>query len=215
VVDGVLTLILDGQGGAIPLIPADELPVAGGHNLLNALASALVAALVGVSPEAIRAGLRTLPALPHRMAPVGTLHGVQWINDSKATNVEAAGMALASFAGPVVVLLGGKDKGEDFSPLAQWLPGRVRHVLLFGQAAVRLEASLSAALKGLPGPAPILERVEGDMDHLVAVAGRVAEPGDVVLFAPACSSFDAFANYEARGLAFADAVARWGGPGRS
>jgi UDP-N-acetylmuramoylalanine--D-glutamate ligase len=221
---GFLTLVLEGEG-AIPLIPAHDLPVPGAHNLLNALAAALVAALAGVPAEAIRDGLRTLPALPHRMASVGEYGGVRWINDSKATNVEAAGMALASLAGPVVVLLGGKDKGEDFSPLAQWFPGRVRRAILFGEAGDRLEDVLSAAVEAVEVPAesmdpieasgqarpfPVLERVQGDMDAVVAAAARVAEPGDVVLLAPACSSFDAFANYEARGRAFAEAVARRG-----
>lgn len=209
-VDGVLTLVLE-AGHPIPLIEASELPVPGGHNVLNALAASLAAALVGAPPAALRSGLRTLPTLPHRMEPVGAFRGIRWINDSKATNVEAASAGLATLEGPVVLLLGGKDKGEDFAPLARWMSGRVRHVILFGEAAKRLEEVLGAACQALSGPQPVLQRVEGDMDQIVGTAGAVASAGDVVLLAPACSSFDAYPHYEARGRAFAEAVTRWGG----
>jgi len=209
---GVLTLVMDGR--AHPLLPADALPLAGRHNVMNALAVGLAAALVGVPLEAIRQGLATAPGIPHRMQTVGSHRGVRWINDSKATNVEAAATALAALNGPVIALLGGKDKGEDFRPLARFLPGRVTHVLLFGEAAGRLARELSGSFERMetassaPQPLPILQQVEGDMDALVHAAQALAEPGHVVLLSPACSSFDAFSNYEARGRSFAEAVQR-------
>ncbi len=214
---GVLTLRIPeaagGTGTPEGLVPAPELPVLGAHNVRNALAAALVARLAGADPEGIRRGLRSFRGLPHRMERVIEAGGVLWIDDSKATNVSAAAAALGSLDRPVVALLGGKDKGEDFRPLAGALTGTpagsVRAAILFGAAASRLEAELADALEGRPG-APPLHRVEG-LDEAVALARQVARSGDAVLLAPACSSFDAFTDFAARGERFA-ALARSGAP---
>jgi UDP-N-acetylmuramoylalanine--D-glutamate ligase len=120
--------------------------------------------------------------------------GVLWVDDSKATNVAATRSALASLDRPVVLLVGGTDKGEDFAPLRPSLGG-VRRVLAYGEAAGRLARELEG------GPAPIA-RVGGRLDQLVAEAARVARPGDVVLLSPACSSFDMFESYRERGERF-------------
>jgi UDP-N-acetylmuramoylalanine--D-glutamate ligase len=214
--NGVLTLVIHGEAHAI--LPLDALPLAGRHNIMNALAVGLAAALVGVPFETIARGLATAPGIPHRMETVGTIRGVRWINDSKATNVEAASTAIVALNGPVIALLGGKDKGEDFRPLADTFPGRVSHVLLFGEAGNRLERELSEAMTVMASSAealalPVLHRVVGGMDDLIRTADALAEPGHTVLLSPACSSFDAFPNYEVRGKTFAEAVRRLGGEG--
>jgi len=231
---GVLTLRLsDPPGGDGPseeaLLPVGSLRLLGRHNVMNALAASLTARLAGAHPDGIREGLRTFLPLPHRLEPVLERDGVLWVNDSKATNVSAAAGAVESLARPLVVLLGGKDKGEDFRPLAAALRGRARAVILHGEAAGRLERELlegweeaepakppadspraggesragsgSASPARLPEP-PLHLRVPGGLDQAVEEARRLAHPGDVILLAPACSSYDAFENYEARGERF-------------
>lgn len=196
--DGGLTLRLAGRDE--PLIRRDELPLLGRHNVANALAAALVARLAGADLEAIRAGLRGATALPHRMEPVGELAGALWVNDSKGTNVGATLGAIESLERPAVLLLGGFDKGEPVALLAGPAAERARHVIVFGAAGARFARELAAAW---PGPsAPTIERVRGFADAL-ARAEHLAQPGDVVLLSPACSSFDEFTNYEERGRAFA------------
>jgi UDP-N-acetylmuramoylalanine--D-glutamate ligase len=193
-----------GTGALERLVPAHALPILGAHNVRNALAAALAARLAGAAPEGIRRGLRSFRGLPHRMERIAEEAGVLWINDSKATNVAAAAAALASLDRPVVALVGGKDKGEDFRPLAAALAGGARAAILFGAAAPRLEAELQEALEGHPD-APTLHRTAG-LDEAVALARRAARPGDAVLLAPACSSFDAFTDFAARGARFAQLV---------
>ena len=182
------------------LIPVADLPLLGAHNVLNALAAALVARLAGAQPGGIAAGLGKARALPHRMEPVRDADGVLWVNDSKATNVAATRSALASLDRPVVLLLGGKDKGEDFSQLAPAAAG-VHHVLAYGAAGVRVAAELRAALG--EGASTVVEVVEGPLDGVVARARQLARRGDVVLLSPACSSYDMYESYEHRGRHFA------------
>ncbi|MGE0161103.1 MAG: UDP-N-acetylmuramoyl-L-alanine--D-glutamate ligase [Gemmatimonadales bacterium] len=198
VVDGWLTLRLDGasRGAGERLIPAADLRLLGRHNVANALAASLTARLAGASAEGIALGLRTAKPLPHRLEPVTERGGVLWVNDSKATNVAAALSALASLDRPVVMLLGGKDKGEDFRPLAAALRERVRHALAYGAAGARIERELR-------GSVPI-ELMGSDFEAVVARARAIARPGDLVLLAPACSSYDMFENYEHRGRRFAE-----------
>jgi UDP-N-acetylmuramoylalanine--D-glutamate ligase len=129
------------------------------------------------------------------MEPVAEARGVLWVNDSKATNVAAARSALESLSRPVILLLGGKDKGEDFSGLRPVL-GNVRSLLVFGAAGARIAEALE-------GAAP-LTRFEGGLREVVQAAASLARDGDVVLLSPACSSFDMFENYEDRGRQFAD-----------
>ena len=170
----------------------------GRHNVANALAAALAALLGGASIEGIREGLRTARALPHRLQPVGDSNGVLWVNDSKATNVSATVSAVTSLTRPIILLLGGKDKGEELAPLIAVLDSRVRAVICYGAAGARFANELTAAMEHPDR----LWRVEGGLDQAVAVARGEMREGDVILLSPACSSFDEFQNYEARGRRF-------------
>jgi UDP-N-acetylmuramoylalanine--D-glutamate ligase len=190
------TLMLSADGVAEPLLRRDELPLLGRHNVANALAASAAAhAATGLPAPAFAEGLRTARALPHRLEPVADKGGVLWLNDSKATNVAATRSAIESLSRPLVLLLGGKDKGEDFRELARVFPRRVRHVVAYGAAGARIGQALA-------GAAP-LTRVQGSFEEVLREARRRAVAGDVVLLSPACSSFDMFENYERRGEAFA------------
>ncbi len=197
--EGVLTLRVDGVEE--PLLAREELPLMGGHNVANALAAALTARLAGVAPAAIARGLSTARALPHRMEPVGERDGVTWVNDSKATNVAATVSALTSLVRPVVVLLGGKDKGEDVSPLGAALQGSARAAVCYGAAGPRIADAIE------PRVAVGLVHRAATFVEAVRRGATLARPGDLLLLSPACSSFDEFENYEARGRRFA-ALAR-------
>jgi len=188
-------MVLDVDGRTEPLIPVAESPLLGKHNVRNALAAALTARLAGAGVEGIAEGLRTARPLPHRMAPVLERHGVLWVDDSKATNVSATISAIDSLDRPLVVLLGGKDKGESFEPLAAPLRERARAVITFGAAGARIADALAPTVQ--------VERMESDFRAVLARAAGVARAGDVVLLSPACSSFDMFDNYEDRGRRFA------------
>lgn len=198
--DGVMTLRPFGE--IEPLIPVEDLPLLGAHNVTNALAAALVARLAGAEAGGIAAGLGSARALPHRLEPVRDERGILWVNDSKATNVAATRSALASLGRPVVLLLGGKDKGEDFSELAPHMVGRVHCVLVYGAVAERAAAELRSALGGGPGDRAVVERIDGGLDRVVARAAEIAREGDVVLLSPACSSYDMYESYEHRGRHF-------------
>jgi UDP-N-acetylmuramoylalanine--D-glutamate ligase len=177
------------------VIPAAGLQILGPHNIANALAAALAARLAGASLEGIAAGLRTFQAPPHRLQPVVERDGVLWVNDSKATNVTSTRVAVRGMTRPTVLLLGGKHKGESYTELLPELAGQVRMVLAYGDAAPNILADLQ-------GRAPV-ERVDGPFEDVVRRAREIARPGDAVLLSPACSSFDMFKNYEARGERFA------------
>ncbi len=194
----------DTGGEEEPLVTVSELSLLGRHNVMNALAAALAARLAGAGVTGIREGLRTFRPLPHRMEPVGEVGGVLWVNDSKATNVGAAVTALESLDRPVVAILGGKDKGEGYAPLVPILRTRARAAVLYGEAGARMEEELAGA--GIP-----ILRERDFADAVTAGAGAALE-GDLLLLAPACSSYDQFENYEARGRAFM-ALAREGGGG--
>jgi UDP-N-acetylmuramoylalanine--D-glutamate ligase len=172
--------------------------LAGRHNLENILAAALVARLAGAPAGAVQEAIDAVEPLPHRLALVTERCGVRWYDDSKATNVGATVRSLESFAAPVVLLAGGVDKGGDYAPLAAAARGRVRCALLFGAARDRIGAALE-------GVQVAVERV-ADLPAAVGAAAAMARPGDVVLLAPACSSFDMFTDYAARGRAFRAAV---------
>ncbi len=189
-----LTLRID-DGPEEPLLSIAELPLLGRHNVANALAAALTARLVGVPAEAIARGLRTATPLPHRMEPVAERHGVVWVNDSKATNVASTVSAVTSAGAPLILLLGGFDKGESLDPLAALLPATVRRVICFGAVGPRFAARLRE-VEGLA-----VEEA-ADLAGAVARARALAEAGVWVLLSPATSSFDEFENYEARGRRF-------------
>jgi len=209
--DGMLTLHLPGQE-AESLVPSRSLPLLGRHNRMNALAAALTARLTGAGVEGIRAGLESFQPLPHRLQPVGERHGVLWVNDSKATNVQATVSALRSLDRPVVVLLGGKDKGEAFAPLAAALAHRAHLAVLYGEASDRMHQELQDAWLPVDRTKTQMVQVKGGFEEAVRVARAKARPGDFLLLSPACSSFDEFRNYEARGDRFAALVHAQEGP---
>jgi UDP-N-acetylmuramoylalanine--D-glutamate ligase len=190
------TLVIRTEPGRTErVIPAAGLQILGPHNIANALAAAITARLAGASLEGIAAGLRSFQAPPHRLQPVVEKDGVLWVNDSKATNIASTRVAIHGMTRPTVLLLGGKHKGEPYTELLPDLGGRVRTILAYGEAAPTILADLE-------GKAPV-ERVDGPFEDVVRRAREIAMPGDAVLLSPACSSFDMFRNYEARGERFA------------
>lgn len=178
-------------------LAASDLHLVGRHNVMNSLLAGLAAALAGCGPDRIGAGLATFRGLPHRLQPVGEFGDVLWINDSKGTNVAATRVALGAFERPLVVLLGGRHKGEPYTSLLPELEGRARSVIAFGEAAPIIVRELSERV-------PL--QVAGGLDEAVRLADELSEPGDVVLFSPACSSYDMFPDYEERGRAFEQRV---------
>lgn len=179
--------------GGGELLRRAALQLLGLHNVANALAAALAVQEAGIGPAAIAEGLSTFRPLPHRLEPVGEVHGVRWINDSKATNVASTVVAIQAMDRPFVLLLGGRHKGEPYTSLAPLLGARCRLVVAYGEAGPLVERDLAGRIP--------LER-GGDFADVVARARRAARPGDAVLLSPACSSYDMFANYEERGAEF-------------
>jgi UDP-N-acetylmuramoylalanine--D-glutamate ligase len=179
--------------------PVSLLRIAGAHNRSNACAAVLAARLAGAGPDAIAGALGSFGGLAHRMVFVGEAGGVAFYNDSKATNVGAAVAALEGLDRPAVLIAGGKDKGGDYGPLRAQIERKVRAVVLIGEATPIIERALA-------GVAVPLVRA-GDMADAVTRAAALAQSGDAVLLAPACSSYDMFNNYKERGVAFACAVA--------
>jgi UDP-N-acetylmuramoylalanine--D-glutamate ligase len=170
-----------------------ESPLQGAHNRENLLAAITAASSWGVSSAAIRAGMRQTAGLPHRLELVREWHGARWYDDSKATNVGAVEKSIDSFAGGIVLLLGGYDKGGDFSALRPRLAARVARVICFGKAAATIADQLGAA--AAPHQVP-------DLAGAVQLAAALARPGQVVVLAPGCASFDEFRDYHERGLRF-------------
>jgi UDP-N-acetylmuramoylalanine--D-glutamate ligase len=179
------------------LLRRRDIGLRGDHNVENVLAASAAARLVGVEPSAIAEGVRSFAGVEHRIEFVATISGVDYFNDSKATNVDATLKALDAFSGNVLVILGGKDKGSEYTILRDSLRRHARMVLLIGSAADKIEAHIG-------GVVPI-ERA-GTMARAVDIATANARPGDTVLLAPACASFDQFENYEQRGRVFKQLV---------
>ncbi|MBV8845959.1 MAG: UDP-N-acetylmuramoyl-L-alanine--D-glutamate ligase, partial [Bryobacterales bacterium] len=180
---------LDGESivlDNLPLMTVREIPLRGRHNVENTLAAALVACVAGARHSQIRAAVMSFPGVEHRLEFVRDLDGVAWYNDSKATNVDATLKAIAAFEGGLWVILGGKDKNTDYSPLAAPLRERSHSVLLIGAAAAKIESQLNGAVP-MTGC--------GTLEAAVKQARARAHPGDTVLLAPACASFDQFENF--------------------
>lgn len=175
------------------LMPVAEVRLPGLHNLENVCAAAMVGALSGVEPRSMRASIREFTGLEHRLEPVLTLRGVAFVNDSKATTVDAAIKAIESFDRPIVLILGGKDKGSDFTKLRRLAKARVKTVVLVGAAKDKIRTALQGAV-------PMAEA--GTFADVVPLAFAAASRGDVVLLAPACTSWDMFSNFEERGRVF-------------
>jgi UDP-N-acetylmuramoylalanine--D-glutamate ligase len=182
---------------AEPIMPVAEIPLKGSHNVENVLAAVCAARLAGAPAEKIRASVRSFKAVEHRLEFVRTVQGVEYFNDSKATNVDAAMKAVLSFPSGIHLILGGKDKDSDYTTLSSLLRERVKAVYTIGSAAEKIERELHGVVKMVGA---------GTIDVAVREASKAAVPGDVVLLAPACSSFDQFENYEHRGRTFRQIV---------
>ncbi len=192
-------IIFRNEGSETVLALREQIPLRGEHNVENVLAACATAYLAGATPAAIANGVKTFRGVEHRLEFVAEIAGVQFYNDSKATNVDAAVKAVQAFSGPLLVIMGGKDKGSPYTPLRDLLKERARMVLLIGEAAEKIAADLAGAVEF--NYARTLQRA-------VETAIERAQPGDTVLLAPACSSFDQFENYEQRGRVFKEIVAQ-------
>lgn len=189
-------IVFRDAGGQREILQVSEIPLKGAHNLENVLAAVSAGALMECAPEKIRQAVRDFKAVEHRLEFVASIRGVDYYNDSKATNVDATIKALESFPANIHLILGGKDKGSDYTVLNDLLRQRVKRVYTIGAAAAKIESQI----KG-----PELVHAE-TLENAIRKANAVAQPGDVVLLAPACASFDQFKNYEHRGKVFKDMV---------
>jgi UDP-N-acetylmuramoylalanine--D-glutamate ligase len=193
------------DGKAERLVRTSRIPLPGTHNQENVMAAALIGHLFGVPAAGIRRSVLTFRALEHRLEDVLAFRGVRFVNDSKATTVDAALKALASFDRKIVLILGGRDKGADFALLRHAVRKSVRSIVLVGEAAGKIEAALE-------GTVP-MERAATYRD-VVRLAFDQASPGDVVLLAPACTSWDMFRDFEERGRTFKSEVRKLAGRSR-
>ncbi len=174
-----------------------EIPLKGAHNVENVLAAVCVGALSKIEPDQIRKAVADFKAVEHRLEYVATVRGVEYYNDSKATNVDATIKALESFPSNINLILGGKDKGSDYSVLNDLLRQRVKRVYTIGAAAGKIESQIKGAA----------EIVHAEtLENAIKRASESAQPGDIVLLAPACASFDQFRSYEHRGKVFKEVV---------
>ncbi len=185
--------------GRHPLMPEAAVPIPGRHNVANVLAAFALATTMSRDLAAMAEAVMAFRGLAHRTQVVARHAGVEWIDDSKGTNVGATAAAMAGLAGPVVLIAGGDGKGADFGPLTPVVCAKARAVVLIGRDAGRIEEALH-------GCCPVVRA--RDMDEAVLAARDSAQPGDCVLLSPACASFDMFRNYAHRGEVFADAVQR-------
>jgi len=185
----------DGQEEAV--LNLKEIPLPGAHNVENVLAAVAATRLAGAEPAAIAKGVRSFAGVEHRLEFVAEIGGVRYYNDSKATNVDATLKALDAFPGRILIVLGGKDKGSDYTALQKPLREKAILALLIGATAEKIEKQITGSVA--------IERA-GTIERAVEIASHAARPGDVVLLAPACASFDQFQNYEHRGRVFKDLV---------
>ncbi len=192
--------------GQREILQAAEIPLKGAHNLENVLAAVCAGALMGCAPEKIRQAVRDFKAVEHRLEFVATVRGVDYYNDSKATNVDATIKALESFPANIHLILGGKDKGSDYTVLNDLLRQRVKRVYTIGAAAAKIESQIisSSGTRGKDGGPEVVHAET--LENAIRKAYAVAQPGDVVLLAPACASFDQFKSYEHRGKVFKEIV---------
>lgn len=190
-------IIFRQNGRETVILSRHDIHLKGAHNLENVLAAVCMSMLAGCSPDQVRRGVSEFRAVEHRLELVSTIHGVAFYNDSKATNVDATVKALESFPGNIHIILGGKDKGSDYTVLKPLLRERAKKVYLIGAAAEKISSQIS-------GAAPLVH--SGTLDRAVKQAFEAAQSGDIVLLAPACASFDQFENYEQRGRVFKELV---------
>lgn len=202
-VEGGSILFRTGPGAAPEgIMPLGTIPLKGEHNVENVLAAVCAARLAGASVETVRAAVEQFKAVEHRLEYVTTLNGIEIYNDSKATNVDATAKAIAAFPGNIHLILGGKDKNSDYTELSDLLRSRVKAVYTIGSAAAKIESQLRGVVA--------LHSCE-TMQKAISAIAAAAHPGDIVLLAPACSSFDQFESYEHRGRVFKELVNEWRG----
>ena len=194
---GYVVYRADGDAPVEAVMPLSGIPLKGTHNVENVLAAVCAARLAGAPVDAIRKAIEDFRAVEHRLEYVATINGVEYYNDSKATNVDATAKAVAAFNSGIHLILGGKDKGSDYTLLAPLLRERVRAVYTIGSAAAKIESQLRGVVS---------IRTCETLDVAVDAAANAARPGEVVVLAPACSSFDQFENYEHRGRVFKELV---------
>jgi UDP-N-acetylmuramoylalanine--D-glutamate ligase len=180
------------------ILPLKAIPLKGAHNVENVLAAVVAARQAGAAPAAIASAIQKFKAVEHRLEFVATINGVEYYNDSKATNVDATEKAIAAFSGGIHLILGGKDKGSDYTTLSPLLRERVKAVYTIGAAAAKIESHLRGVVALLSCET---------LEKAVHAATNAAHAGDVVLLAPACASFDQFDSYEHRGRVFKQLVA--------
>jgi UDP-N-acetylmuramoylalanine--D-glutamate ligase len=195
--EGAIVFRASEQAAPEFILKIEEIPLKGNHNVENVLAAVCAARIAGVAPDAIRTAVASFKAVEHRLEFVASIHGVDYYNDSKATNVDAAAKAIAAFPGGIHLILGGKDKNSDYRQLRSLLEERVKTVYTIGAAAEKIETHIYGAV-------PVISA--GTLDQAVVKAAEAAQPGEIVLLAPACSSFDQFENYEHRGQVFKELV---------
>ena len=194
-------IVFRAASGQREIMQVSEIKLKGAHNLENVLAAVCAGVLMGCAAEKIRQAVRDFKAVEHRLEFVATIRGVDYYNDSKATNVDATIKALESFPANIHLILGGKDKGSDYTVLNDLLRQRVKRVYTIGAAAAKIESQIVSSKGGN------VEVVHAEtLENAVRKASAVAQPGDVVLLAPACASFDQFKSYEHRGRAFKEIV---------
>jgi len=174
-----------------------DIQLKGAHNLENVLSAICMAMSAGCNPQQVRSSVAEFRAVEHRLELVATINGVTFYNDSKATNVDATVKALESFPGNIHIILGGKDKGSDYTVLSPLLRERVKRVYLIGAASDKIAMQIQGATAVTRS---------GILERAIRQAFDAAAPGDVVLLAPACASFDQFENYEHRGRVFKELV---------
>ncbi|MGA2808659.1 MAG: UDP-N-acetylmuramoyl-L-alanine--D-glutamate ligase [Terracidiphilus sp.] len=179
------------------VMPLSGIPLKGTHNVENVMAAVVAARLAGVPAGTVRSAVEKFKAVEHRLEFVATINGIQFYNDSKATNVDATAKAVAAFSTGIHLILGGKDKNSDYTLLSDLLRERVRAIYTIGSAAAKIESHLRGVVS---------IHSCGTLDKAIAAAAAAAHPGEVVLLAPACSSFDQFESYEHRGRVFKEVV---------
>jgi UDP-N-acetylmuramoylalanine--D-glutamate ligase len=186
------------QGGKEEeILSCNDIPLPGAHNLENVLAATIAARIAGAQPPQIADAIRCFAGVEHRIEFVAEIQGVRYYNDSKATNVDATLKALEAFSGRIIVILGGKDKGSDYTLLCATLREKAILALLIGDAANKIEQQIDGSVA--------IKRV-GTLENAVDAAAQAAHAGDIVLLSPACASFDQFQNYEHRGRIFKEVV---------
>jgi UDP-N-acetylmuramoylalanine--D-glutamate ligase len=197
VLNGNIVFRASEQSGAEPIVPLTDVLLRGSHNVENVLAAVCAGRLAGVEASVIAEAVRSFRGVEHRLEFVATVGGVDYYNDSKATNVDATSKAIASFPGNIHLILGGKDKNSDYTQLNALLRARVKAVYTIGTAAEKIEGQIAGATTVIHA---------GTLEAAIDQAAAQAVAGDVVLLAPACSSFDQFENYEQRGTVFKQVV---------